>query len=257
MRLFGKLLLLLAVMCLPATICSAKQKNNAAPLKVLVLAERGGLHEGFTKAGLEWLEGQKERFNMELTVLNSAREIPGGELLKYQLVLQLNYPPYAWSEASQGDMQQYIDQGIGGYIGFHHASLLGEFDGYKMWDWFSDFLGKIRYKNYIAEKCDAKVLVEDRRHPVMKGVPKTFVVTEDEWYTYETNPRPNVHVLANVDEDSYTIATDIKMGDHPVIWTNPEKKARNVYFQFGHSKSLFQNAAFIKMLENALRWTLK
>ena len=50
---------------------------------------------------------------------------------------------------------------------------------------------------------------------------------------------------------------DIKMGDHPAIWTNPKKKARNVYFQFGHSKLLFQNPAFIKMLENALRWTLK
>ena len=242
--------LLLAAMCTTAMM-------DAAPHKVLVLAERGGLHEGFTKAGLDWLESQKERFDMELTVLNSALDIPKGELRRYDLVLQLNYPPYAWSEAAQEDMQRYIDRGKGGYIGFHHASLLGEFDGYQMWGWFSDFLGKIRYRNYIAEKCDATVLVEDKQHPVMKGVPDSFVVADDEWYIYETSPRPNVHVLANVDESSYSIETDIKMGDHPVIWTNPGKKARNVYFQFGHSKMLFQNTAFIRMLENALRWTLK
>ena len=28
----------------------------------------------------------------------------------------------------------------------------------------------------------------------------SFVVPDDEWYTYDKSPRPNVHVLANVDE---------------------------------------------------------
>ncbi len=241
------------------TLYLSLMKNRQAtipPRRVLVLAERGGFHEGFTATGLQWLEDQKERLNMELTVLNSAKEIPEGEIKKYHLVLQLNYPPYAWSEASQQDMQEYIDRGIGSYIGFHHASLLGEFDGYEMWPWFSDFLGKIRYKNYIAETTEGTVQVEDRQHPVMQNVPGTFVVAEDEWYTYESDPRPNVHVLAHVDECSYTVKTDIKMGDHPVIWTNPQKRARNVYFQFGHSKLLFENPAFLTLFENALRWTL-
>lgn len=233
------------------------RKGTVAPRKVLVLAERGGLHEGFTAAALKWLEMQKERFNMKLTVLNSAKDIPEGELEKYHLVLQLNYPPYAWSEAAQKDMQDYIDRGIGSYIGFHHATLLGEFDGYKMWDWFSDFMGKIRFKNYIAGKSDGTVEVENRLHPVMKDIPSTFVIPDDEWYTYETNPRPNVQVLAHVDEASYTQRTDIKMDDHPVIWTNPNKRARNIYFQFGHSQLLLENAAFIRMLENSLHWTLQ
>ena len=252
-------LFLSVLLSLSSSLGNAQEskKNATSPRKVLVLAERGGLHEGFTATGLQWLESQKERFNMELTILNSAKEIREGELLKYQLVLQLNHPPYAWSKAAQKDMQQYIDEGLGGYIGFHHASLLGEFDGYKMWPWFSDFLGKIRYQNYIADKCDGTVLLEDNQHPVTKGVPNSFVVKDDEWYTYDTNPRPNVHVLARVNEDSYSISTDIKMGDHPVIWTNPAKKARNVYFQFGHSKSLFENPAFLKLFENALHWTLK
>ena len=250
-------LMLTGMMCLPVLSHNPKEaEKSASPRKVLVLAERGGLHEGFTSAGLEWLEEQKERLHMELTVLNSAKEIPAGELLKYQMVLQLNYPPYAWSKAAQKDMERYIDEGRGGYIGFHHATLLGEFDGYGMWGWFSDFMGKIRYQDYIAEKCDALVRVEDNQHPVMRDVPGSFVVAEDEWYTYETSPRPNVRVLARVDENSYSIKTDIKMGDHPVIWTNPAKKARNVYFQFGHSRSLFRNPAFVQMFENAIRWTL-
>jgi len=250
-----KIVTLAAALLLPL-IATGQKTSDKAPRRILVLAERGGLHEGFTARGLKWLENNKERLNMQLTILNSAESIKKGEIETYQLVLQLNHPPYAWSKAAQQDMQKYIDQGTGGYIGFHHATLLGEFDGYKMWPWFSDFMGKIRYRNYIAETCDGTVQVEGREHPVMKGVPHTFVVREDEWYTYEQNPRPNVHVLANVDEDSYTTQTSVKMGDHPVIWTNAEKKAKNVYFQFGHSAKLFDNEAFLKMLDNAILWTL-
>ena len=45
------------------------------------------------------------------------------------------------------------------------------------------------------------------------------------------------------------------MGDHPVIWTNPDKKARNVYFQFGHSPRLFESPDFTRLFANAIRWT--
>ena len=232
------------------------KKATLPPRKVLVLAERGGLHEPFTATGLQWLEDNKERFNMQLVVLNTAENIAKGELGNYHLVLQLNHPPYAWSKEAQLDFQNYINRGVGNYIGFHHATLLGEFDGYGMWQWFSDFMGGMRYENYIAEKCDGTVQVEDRQHPVMNDIPGTFVIEDDEWYTYNKNPRQNVHVLAHVDEASYTIKTNIKMGDHPVVWTNPSKGARNVYFQFGHSKLLFDNPVFVKLLENALKWTL-
>ncbi len=233
------------------------KKATLPPRKVLVLAERGGLHEPFTATGLQWLEDNKDRLNMQLDIKESAEGLAKGELNQYHLVLQLNHPPYAWSKESQEDFQHYIDRGIGNYIGFHHASLLGEFDGYGMWQWFSDFMGGIRYDNYIADKCDGTVQVEDRRHPVMNDIPGTFVIEDDEWYTYNTDPRPNVHVLAHVDEASYTIKTNIKMGDHPVIWTNPSKGARNVYFQFGHSKLLFDNPVFVRLLENAIKWTLE
>ena len=233
------------------------RKATLPPRKVLVLAERGGLHDPFTARGLQWLEDNKERLNMQLVVMSSAEQLHKDELNGFHLVLQLNHPPYAWSKEAQQDFQHYIDRGIGNYIGFHHATLLGEFDGYPLWQWFSDFMGGIRYDNYIADKCDGTVQVEDRQHPVMNGIPGTFVIEDDEWYTYNKDPRQAVHVLAHVDEASYTINTDTKMGDHPVIWTNPSKAARNVYFQFGHSQRLFSNPVFVRLLENALKWTLE
>ena len=79
MKHFRILWLLTAMMCCSlAAYAQGKGDGKATARKVLVLAERGGLHEGFTSAGLAWLEGQKERFNMELTVLNSAQDIARG-----------------------------------------------------------------------------------------------------------------------------------------------------------------------------------
>jgi len=149
---------------------------------------------------------------------------------------------------------KYIEEGRGGWVGFHHATLLGEFDGYPMWDWFSGFMGGIRFENYIAEKASGKVIVEDLSHPVMKGVSKSFVLDNDEWYTFNESPRPNVQVLATVDESTYKPASGIKMGDHPVIWVNPKMQARNVYFLMGHDGSLLQSKDFTTMFSNALQW---
>lgn len=225
--------------------------------KVLVLTERGGQHGGFTDAGLKWLAPEGAKGNFSITEINNARNITEAYLSQFSLVIQLDFPPYTWPKEAEDAFVKYIEEGRGGWIGFHHATLLGEFDGYPMWQWFSDFMGGVRFKNYIAPLADGTLIVEDKQHPVMKDVPASFVVPDDEWYTYDKSPRPNVHVLANVDESSYTPASDIKMGDHPVVWVNESKKARNVYFQIGHSSKLYETEGFTTMFRNAINWTLE
>lgn len=225
--------------------------------KVLVLTERGGQHGGFTDAGLKWLVAEGAKGNFSITEINNARNITEAYLSQFSLVIQLDFPPYTWPKEAEDAFVKYIEEGRGGWIGFHHATLLGEFDGYPMWQWFFDFMGGVRFKNYIAPLADGTLVVEDKQHPVMKGVPASFVVPDDEWYTYDKSPRPNVHVLANVDESSYTPASDIKMGDHPVVWVNESKKARNVYFQIGHSSKLYETEGFTTMFRNAIEWALE
>ncbi|HLO61086.1 MAG TPA: ThuA domain-containing protein [Bacteroidales bacterium] len=243
-----KVLMLLVFLCASAII-------SAAPsCKILVLTERGGQHGGFTDAALKWLTEKSKELNVEFTEINATKEINDEYLSGFKLIIQLDYPPYSWTRDAEKAFIRYIDEGRGGWIGFHHATLLGEFDGYPMWHWFSDFMGGIRFDNYIAAKADGVVRIEDATHPVMKGVSASFTIPDDEWYTFDRSPRPNVHVLANVDESTYTPASGIKMGDHPVIWTNPHKAARNVYFLMGHSQKLFESKDFSLMFSNAIRW---
>jgi type 1 glutamine amidotransferase len=222
--------------------------------KALVMAERGEIHESFVVAALEWLKVESTRTNFEYHVITNADSITTEYLAKYKVFIQLNYPPYRWPDQAKAAFEDFIDNGKGAWIGFHHASLLGEFDGYQMWNWFSDFLGGIRFKTYIAARAAGEVHVEDTKHPIFQNLPSHFKLPGEEWYTFDKNPRPNVHVLATVDENSYEPPSDIKMGDHPVIWSNPKKKAKNVYFLFGHHGGLFESKHFVQLFANTIEW---
>ncbi len=248
--------LILGLMLIFLTV-SVNVIAKAPKFKALVLTERGGQHEGFVVAALDWLTTYAAEKNFEFTVINHANDIDEAMLANYKVFIQLNYPPYTWNEKSMAAFVKYIEEGRGGWVGFHHATLLGEFDGYPMWNWFSGFMGGIRFENYVAATASGTVRVEDQKHPVMKGVSASFVLTDDEWYTFNKNPRPNVHVLANVDESTYEPDSKIKMGDHPVIWINEKMKARNVYFLMGHHANLFKSDDFKTMFGNAILWAAK
>lgn len=248
-------LLLVALLVFSCCKSATHRDVKKSPLSILVLTERGGQHESFASAALVWLDELAKVHHFSYTEINDTKQISDDFLEMYQLIIQLDYPPYTWSAESEKAFIKYIEEGRGGWIGFHHATLLGEFDGYPMWQWFSEFMGGIRFKNYIAELATATVHVEDRSHPIMKGVSRSFQMPDDEWYTFDKSPRGQVDVLASVDESSYIPGSDIKMGDHPAIWTNPQVKARNVYFLMGHAGTLFDSLDFTKMFENAILWT--
>ena len=233
----------------------AHAQNEKSQFRVVVLAEAGGIHRPFVDAATVWLRSESAKENFAVDYIETTAPINEAFLAKYTLFIQLNYPPYGWTPAALEAFQKYIEEGRGGWIGFHHATLLGEFDGYPMWPWFSQFMGGIRFTNYIPKFATAKVMVEDGKHPALKGVPASFVIENEEWYTYDKSPRPNVHVLATVDESTYSPDTQTKMnGDHPVIWCNGHVKARNIYIFMGHHPELFQNPAFTKIFSNSILW---
>ncbi len=235
---------------------SASLGQSPSPqFRVIALAEAGGIHRPFVDAAKVWLGRLAADRHFTVDYIENTDKINDEFLSHYQLFIQLNYPPYGWTPTAVAAFEKYIEQGRGGWIGFHHATLLGEFDGTKMWPWFSQFMGGIRFADYIPKFATATVIVEDAAHPAMKGVANPFVVEQEEWYKWDKSPRSNVHVLARVDESTYSPDTPIKMGgDHPVIWANEHYKARNLYIFMGHHPELFQNPAFTKIFTNSIFW---
>lgn len=247
--------LYLGLVCVPEQITAQVHKPK---FRVLAMAEKGGgVHAPFVAAAQKWLQQEAQKQQFAIDYIENTDSINAAFLDRYQVFVQLNYPPYNWTDTAKATFTRYMREGKLGWIGFHHASLLGEFDGFAMWPWFSEFMGGIRYKNYIPTFSTAMVNVEARQHPCMKDVPASFVVQNEEWYVYDKSPRPNVNVLAAVDESTYTPNSTIKMGDHPVIWSNERMKARNIYIFMGHHPDLFQNSAFTTIVHNAIRWASK
>lgn len=246
---------LLCCFALLFILCSACSPQVKVPrFKVVALYENGGHHVEYSKRARLWLDKLAADSNFTIDYIQNTDRIDSAFLSRYNLFIQLDYAPYGWKDISATAFKNYIEQGRGGWIGFHHATLLGEFDGYPMWQWFSGFMGGITYKNYIPGFAQGEVNVEDKNHPVMRGVPSSFVIKKEEWYIYDKSPRPNVQVLASVDEKTYQPGSAIKMGDHPIVWTNPKVKARNVYIFMGHSPVLFDDAAYCTLFRNAIFW---
>ena len=246
---------LILFLCLTTTFTFAQKKSK---FKVVALYENSGsLHGPYEQAAKVWLNKLAADSNFTIDYIENTDKINAAFLKQYQLFIQLNYPPYKWPDSAKAAFQDYMMQKKGAsWIGFHHATLLGEFDRFTMWQWFSDFMGGIRFKNYIPGFAAADVKVEMPKHPIMKGVSNPFSIKKEEWYTYDKSPRPNVEVLASVNEDTYTPDSKIKMGDHPVIWSNKKMAAKNVYFFMGHGADLWENESYKLMVKNAIFWAV-
>ncbi len=229
-------------------------QNVRPKFRILAIAEHGGVHQPFVDAAKLWLQKEANADNFDIDYVEDTKLIDDSYLSHYQLFIQLNYPPYNWTPAAAAAFTNAIERGSIGWIGFHHATLLGEFDGFPMWPWFSQFMGGIRFIRYIPTFANGTVNVEAPDHPAMRNIPHSFTIENEEWYTWSQSPRGNVHVLASVDERTYSPESSIKMGDHPVVWSNEHVKARNIYIFMGHHPELLENTAFTTLFHNSILW---
>ena len=86
---------------------------------------------------LVWLEATARRENFSFDVFNDPGKFTKPFLAKYLVFIQLNYPPYRWSKAKAAIR---ITSSGARALGWGCITpRLGEFDGYPMWPWFSDF----------------------------------------------------------------------------------------------------------------------
>ncbi|QKJ29906.1 ThuA domain-containing protein [Mucilaginibacter mali] len=238
-----------------ALLCAIATAQHKPRFKALAIAETGGGHAKFDSVAKIWLNKLAIDSNFTIDYITDTKPITKAYLSQYQLFIQLDYPPYPWGNEAQQAFKDYIKKGKGGWIGFHHPTLLGVFDGYPMWRWYSRFMGHIQFENYIPGGATATLNVEDASHPAMQGLPYSFA-TRDQWYTYNKSPRGHVHVLASIDENTYPSTVKVKMGDHPVVWTNQHVKARNIYIAMGHYTELLSDPIYTNMVRNALFWAV-
>ncbi|HVY68391.1 MAG TPA: ThuA domain-containing protein, partial [Verrucomicrobiae bacterium] len=95
-----------------------------------------------------------------------------------------------------------------------------------------------------------EVTVTDPNHPVMKGVPATFAIT-DELYNYQhKDDGAPITVLA-------TAKSPITGKVFPIVWIVQNPKARIVCVTLGHDGKAHQLDAYKTILKNSLQWAAR
>ncbi len=122
------------------------------------------------------------------------------------------------------------------------------------WPWFPDAVIGARFIGH-PDIQTATIHVEDAQNPAMRGLPASWQWT-DEWYSFEHSPRGrHTHVLATVDEQTYTLTETFRMGaDHPVIWTQCVGRGATFFKGLGHKPEAWSDPVFRSLVDGAMSW---
>lgn len=244
-----KTLILFFVVCL---LFAFSPVEMTPAFRVLVVTSKAKDHIRMMECAGPMLREIASANNFEVEVTDDTSKINPANLKRFQVFVMLQLAPFDMSPAQQEALQQFASDGHG-WVGIHAGGLTGKSfvkPNRTYWQWFEDFMGGIVYSPHPAFQ-KGTVIIEDRNHPITKGLPERFEVS-DEWYEFDKSPRPNVHVIARADESTYK--QNKPMGDHPIIWVN-EKFWRMVYIGIGHDASLCTDKNYQSLLTNAIRWS--
>jgi hypothetical protein len=247
------------------------QDKNHFNVIAFYTAKHDPAHISFVHEANRWFAQMAAQYHFTYDSTNDWNNMNAAFLSKYQAVIFLDTRPDSASQRAA--FEAYMKNG-GAWMGFHFSGFaLTPSDYPQNWDWYhQDFLGSGQYKGNTWRPTSANLLVEDKSHPVVKGLPKVFKSAPNEWYSWENDLRtnPDIQILLSIDSSSFPLGTGPKpheiwhSGYYPVVWTN--KKYRMIYMNMGHNdmdyeygtnkelSSTFSSKDEDQLIINALLW---
>ena len=217
-----------------------------ARFRVLVFSKTTGFRHDSIPAAVATIHrlGRAHRFGVERT--EDERRFTDRSLERYDAVVFLSTTgePLA-RQSHRRAFRRYIRRG-GGFVGVHAAS-----DSFGHWPWYVGLVGA-RFRRHAPGTSAADVVVEDRRAPATRGLPRVWRRV-DEWYAFRSNPRDRVHVLARLDERTYAPGDAAMGADHPIAWCHRYDGGRSVYTAMGHTSASYREPLFVDHLLGAIK----
>ncbi len=229
-----------------------KHLNHPA---ILVFSKSNGFRDDpSVNAAAAALKAIAAREHWSVFSTENAAIFDAADLRRFDTVVWNNVSGDVLTLAQRRDFRAYIEKG-GGYVGLHGSG--GDF--FYDWDWYADRLVGARFKSHpmSPQFQAAKLKVDDRNNPVVRGLPEEWTMT-DEWYSFKTNPRQNgAQVLITLDESTYQPMAgklDLRMGDHPIAWTQCLGKGRSFYTAIGHRPESYNEPNTNRLIGQGVAW---
>ncbi|WP_036372783.1 ThuA domain-containing protein [Micromonospora sp. ATCC 39149] len=223
----------------PATPASAAD----APYEVLVFSKTAGFRHDSIAVGTQAIRELGAANSFTVTATEDAAQFTTANLARFRAVIFLNTTGDVLNNTQQAAFEAYIGSG-GGYVGVHSAA-----DTEYNWPFYGNLVGAWFASHPAIQQ--ARVKVEDRAHAATAHLGPTWTRT-DEWYDYRTNARSTAHVLASLDESSYSGGA--MGGDHPHAWCKTYSGGRSFYTGGGHTQSSYSEPAFRAHLLGGIRY---
>ncbi|MFD3827423.1 ThuA domain-containing protein, partial [Streptomyces sp. NPDC058625] len=211
--------------------------------EILVFSRTAGFRHSSIDDGIAALRALGTANNFTVDASEDPQVFTTGNLAQYEAVVFLSTTGDVLNDAQQTTFEQYINEG-GGYVGIHAAA-----DTEYNWPFYEGLAGALFHSHPAIQS--ATVEVEDRAHDATAHLGTTWQRT-DEWYNYRTNPRTTAHVLASLDESSYSGGN--MSGDHPIAWCKDYQGGRAFYTGGGHTDESYADPAFRRHLLGGIRW---
>jgi len=224
--------------------CAADTADTA--YDVLVFSKTGGFRHDSIATGVQAVRDLGAANDFAVTATESAAAFTTANLAHYEAVVFLNTTGDVLNDKQQTAFESYI-RGGGGYVGVHAAA-----DTEYGWPFYGELVGAWFAAHPAVQQ--ATITVEDRTHPATAGLGQAWVRT-DEWYDFRTNPRSTAHVLASLDEASYSGGG--MGGDHPHTWCKTVGEGRSFYTGGGHTQASYAEGDFPALLLGAIRYAAR
>lgn len=212
---------------------------------LLVFSRTTGFRHVSIETGIRALEDLALQRGWTLSATEDPSIFSDLGLSLFNVLVFLSPSDEVLNDDQQAAMEKFIRAG-NGYVGIHAAST-AERD----WPWYGGLVGT--YFDAHPDIQQATIVVEDRSHPSTAHLADSWVRT-DEWYGFETNPRPNVHVLLSLDEQSYSPGEGTMGDDHPIAWYHEYDGGRAFYTALGHTDESYSEPEFLEHLAGAIEW---
>jgi type 1 glutamine amidotransferase len=222
-----------------ASLCLGAAAPAAEPWKILVFTKTAEFRHDSIPAAIQAVQnlGAANGFGVDQTEDSGA--FTDANLRQYRAVMFLLTTGDVLNDQQQAAFQRYIEAG-GGFVGVHSAS-----DTEHGWPWYGSLVGTSFLSHPAIQQ--AVVRIGDPRGPGTTGLPAQWTRV-DEWYDFTSNPRPNVHVLATVDESTYDAGPDAMGADHPITWWHDYDGGRSWYTAMGHTSDSYAEPLFLQLL---------
>jgi uncharacterized protein len=200
------------------------------------------------------LTDMAKRKGWAIAVTEKGGAINPATLRQFDAVVWNNVSGDVLTLSQRAALKRYMETG-GGFIAVHGSAG----DPAYFWDWYVDTLLGARFIGHPMEPQfqNARIAV-NQSHPLAKGLPGEWTMN-DEWYSFSTNPRKvGANVLLTLDEATYSpvgpMKLDLRMGDHPLAWTNCIGRGRMFYSAIGHRPETYSQPQHVTLLESAISW---